>query len=219
MPQDIIFRPALYLGSIPFEADNLSRAAFVRNKLEVLQNLSFFKPVTLCISTAGVKVCDPDCKIVYMAHALRRISYATCDPFTSKFAFLAREANSETPCQYCHIFAADTQFQAEELNAIIGDAFKLAYAKQRMQQGTSKSIDSVNSHESLPPLSHLHPVELQLPQNQGLDSGTLGGKEGPPLRIPPPPPTSPPPQNQDLTPPQEEDNNKGQNKEVTSCNG
>ncbi|KAM3184322.1 hypothetical protein ACTXT7_008573, partial [Hymenolepis weldensis] len=55
--------------------------------------------------------CDPDCKTVYMAHALRRISYATCDPFTSKFAFLAREANSETPCQYCHIFATDTQFQ------------------------------------------------------------------------------------------------------------
>lgn len=88
-----------------------------------------------------------------------------------------------------------------------------------MQQGTNKSIDSVNSHEPLPPLSHLHPVELQLPQNQGVDSGTLGGKEGPPLRIPPPPPTSPPPQNQDLTPPQEKDNNKGQNKEANSCNG
>nr|CDS32085.2 tensin [Hymenolepis microstoma] len=207
-----------YLGSIPFEADNLSRAAFVRSKLDALQ------PVTLCISTAGVKVCDLDCKTVYMAHALRRISYATCDPFTSKFAFLAREANSETPCQYCHIFSTDTQFQAEELNAIIGDAFKLAFAKQRMQQSSNKSISSFNRHELLPPLSSLHSVELQLPQTQVLDSSTLGGKDGPPLRIPPPPSTSPPPPpsppNQDLIPLQKKDGDTGgQNKEEISCNG
>ncbi|VDN96125.1 unnamed protein product [Rodentolepis nana] len=215
MSQDIIFRPALYLGSIPFEADSLSRAAFARNKLEVLQ------PVTLCISIAGVKVCDPDCKTVFMAHALRRISYATCDPFTSKFAFLAREANSETPCQYFHIFSTDTQFQAEELNAIIGDAFKLAFAKQRMQQSNNKNINSSNRHEPLPPLSSLHSVELQLPQAQELDSSTLGGKEGPPLHIPPPPSTNPPPEpNQDLIPLQKKDGDTGgQNKEDISCNG
>ncbi|KAH9284556.1 Tensin-4 [Echinococcus granulosus] len=162
MPPDIIFRPALYLGSMPFEADKLSRAAFVRNKLEVLQKFSFFKPVMLCISTSGVKVCDPDCK----------------------FAFLAREANSETPCQYCHIFATETQYQAEELNAIIGDAFKLAYAKQRLPQQQQGSADI-----QLPALSSLHPVELSLPL---APEQTLEESATPPLQIPPPPPTSPP---------------------------
>ncbi|KAL5971016.1 SH2 domain-containing protein 5, partial [Taenia solium] len=122
---------------------------------------------------------------IYMAHALRRISYATCDPHSSKFAFLAREANSETPCQYCHIFATETQYQAEELNAIIGDAFKLAYAKQRMPQQHQGSTDI-----QLPALSSLHPVELllPLPPKQTVEESTT-----PPLQIPPPPPTSPPP--------------------------
>ncbi|KAM7535619.1 hypothetical protein Aperf_G00000102317 [Anoplocephala perfoliata] len=157
-----------------------------------------------------------------MAHALRRISYATCDPLTSKFAFLAREANCETPCQYCHIFATDTQFQAEELNAIIGDAFKLAYAKQRMQQST-KSTDPMDSREPLPPLSSLHPVQFHLPPQSEPESGESEEKEevnssSPPLHIPPPPTTSPPPPTlQDISPHDREVSN--QYLEETSCNG
>ncbi|VDK36887.1 unnamed protein product [Taenia asiatica] len=75
--------------------------------------------------------------------------------------------------------------QAEELNAIIGDAFKLAYAKQRMPQQHQGSTDI-----QLPALSSLHPVELllPLPPKQTVEESTT-----PPLQIPPPPPTSPPP--------------------------
>ena len=42
--------------------------------------------------------------MVLMAHALKRVSYATCDPECGQFAFLAR--NPKGPCgvQYCHVF-------------------------------------------------------------------------------------------------------------------
>lgn len=39
-----------------------------------------------------------------MAHALRRISYATCDPDHRLFSFLAREPKGHFNQQYCHSF-------------------------------------------------------------------------------------------------------------------
>lgn len=107
------------------------------------------------------------------------------------------------------------------MNAIIGDAFKLAYAKQRMQQ-RANNTDPINSHDPLPPLSRLHPVQLQLPLQPRLESGTSEEKEGesstPPLHIPPPPLTSPPPPTpQDVSPQDGEFGN--QCLEEASCNG
>ena len=46
---------------------------------------------------------------VYMAHALRRISYATCDPESRQFSFLAREPQSPSADQYCHAFVTQTE--------------------------------------------------------------------------------------------------------------
>ena len=45
---------------------------------------------------------------VYMAHALKRISYATCDPDNCQFSFLAREPKGHTNIQYCHAFVTKT---------------------------------------------------------------------------------------------------------------
>ena len=39
-----------------------------------------------------------------MSHALRRISYATCDPSRAQFSFLAREPRGHLNLQYCHTF-------------------------------------------------------------------------------------------------------------------
>ncbi|VDD81857.1 unnamed protein product [Mesocestoides corti] len=72
--------------------------------------------------------------------------------------------------------------QAEELNAIIGDAFKLAYAKQRLHND-----GLANSH--LPGLSSLYAIELP----PDLEDEEVEKCAVPPLLIPPPPPTSPPP--------------------------
>ncbi|KFM58093.1 SH2 domain-containing protein 5, partial [Stegodyphus mimosarum] len=48
------------------------------------------KSVLLVVSLTGIKVCSLDGKSVLMAHALRRISFATCDPEHCQFSFLAR---------------------------------------------------------------------------------------------------------------------------------
>lgn len=46
-----------------------------------------------------------------MAHALRRISYATCDPAHAQFSFLAREPKGHFSLQYCHSFVTKTPEQ------------------------------------------------------------------------------------------------------------
>jgi len=43
-----------------------------------------------------------------MAHALRRISYATSDPDFCQFSFLAREPKGQANAQYCHTFITKT---------------------------------------------------------------------------------------------------------------
>ena len=65
---------------------------------------------------------------VLMSHPLKRISYATCDPASCLFSFMARHPASEHHIQQCHTFRLNTPHQAEELNTILGTAFRMAYA-------------------------------------------------------------------------------------------
>ncbi|XP_054267286.1 tensin-3-like [Macrosteles quadrilineatus] len=189
-PRTAAIRPAKYMGSIPVAGpDQSKRADFVRSKLERLRGCSKSKPVLLVISLTGIKVCSPDGKSVYMAHALRRISYATCDPthcqfsflarepkghcslqychaFVTKtaeqsvymahalrrisyatcdpthcqFSFLAREPKGHCSLQYCHAFVTKTAEQAEELNSIVGNAFRMAYAAQLQRAPTFHDV-------------------------------------------------------------------------------
>lgn len=46
-----------------------------------------------------------------MAHALRRISYATCEPQHAQFSFLAREPRAHFTLQYCHSFITESAEQ------------------------------------------------------------------------------------------------------------
>ncbi|KAH9629995.1 hypothetical protein HF086_001465 [Spodoptera exigua] len=68
-------------------------------------------PVLVVVALSGVKVCDPDDQSVRMVHALRRISYATCEAARALFALVAREPRSEPPHHYCHAFQTDTPEQ------------------------------------------------------------------------------------------------------------
>jgi len=45
---------------------------------------------------------------VFMVHALKRISYATCNPSMSQFSFLARNSKSPPGVQCCHVFSTGT---------------------------------------------------------------------------------------------------------------
>ncbi|XP_063911537.1 EGFR adapter protein-like isoform X1 [Zophobas morio] len=135
------FSDIQYMGSFSVAAsEQISRSEFVRDRLQQMLGNSRKKYVLLVISLAGIKVCSPDGKIVHMAHALRRISYATCDPEHRLFSFFAREPKGHFNQQYCHSFISRSSEQAEELNSIVGNAFRMAYAAQLQKQPTFQDV-------------------------------------------------------------------------------
>ncbi|KAH3817308.1 hypothetical protein DPMN_118841, partial [Dreissena polymorpha] len=124
-----------YIGSFSVNGEDQStRTEFVQHQLANMHKVEKSKKVLLVISLSGVKVCSSSGESVYMAHALKRISYAACDPEHCQFAFLAREPKGHIKIQFCHAFITQTPEEAEELNTIIGNAFKMAYAKQKTSQ-------------------------------------------------------------------------------------
>ncbi|XP_072750003.1 uncharacterized protein [Anoplolepis gracilipes] len=143
------FIAAKYMGSFPVAIPDIaSRADFVRSQLEILRYSDRFTPILLTVSLAGIKVCSPDGKCVQMAHALRRISYATCEPQHAQFSFLAREPRAHFSLQYCHSFITESAEQAEELNTIVGNAFRMAYVAQLQRQPILQDVISPRSTPS-----------------------------------------------------------------------
>ncbi|KYN10185.1 hypothetical protein ALC57_17678 [Trachymyrmex cornetzi] len=55
---------------------------------------------------------------VQMAHALRRIFYATCEPQHAQFSFLAREPGAHFSLQYCHSFITESAEQEERASVL-----------------------------------------------------------------------------------------------------
>ncbi|XP_045131141.1 tensin-1-like isoform X4 [Portunus trituberculatus] len=166
-----------YTGSFTVVGhDQASRTEYVRTQLKQMRERAKSKPVLLVISLAGVKVCSPDGKTVYMAHALRRISYATCDPENRQFSFLAREPKGHFSLQYCHAFLTHTPDQAEELNSIVGHAFRLAYAAHLQKSGaTVRDVIPTHSHGNTPPLPNTlahHPSQSHSHTHTPSPSGT-----------------------------------------------
>ncbi|XP_069164840.1 EGFR adapter protein isoform X3 [Procambarus clarkii] len=154
-----VYHYVWYTGSFTVVgSDQSSRAEYVRTQLKQMrQEGARSKPVLLVISLAGVKVCTPDGKTVYMAHALRRISYATCDPEHRQFSFLAREPKGHFSLQYCHAFLTHAADQAEELNSIVGHAFRLAYAAHLQKSGaTIRDVIPTHTHPLPHTLAHHH---------------------------------------------------------------
>lgn len=138
-------RKCSYVGSFSVAGnDHASRAEFVRAQLEQMRGTKRKKPVLLVISLSGIKTCSPDGMSVYMAHALRRISYATCDPQHCQFSVLAREPKGHFSLQYCHSFLTDTPQEAEELSTLVGSAFRMAYAQQLQRQQPSSFHDLIS---------------------------------------------------------------------------
>lgn len=137
------------MGSFPVAIPDIaSRADFVRSQLEILRYNDRFTSTLLIVSLAGIKVCSPDGKCVQMAHALRRISYATCEPQHAQFSFLAREPRAHFSLQYCHSFITESAEQAEELNTIVGNAFRMAYVAQLQRQPILQDVISSRSTPS-----------------------------------------------------------------------
>ena len=83
----------------------------------------------------GIRVSAPTGSVL-MNHVLKRISYATCDPGSCLFSFLAREAGSPAHLQRCHTFRTPDPATAERLNAVVGHAFRVAYAARLQVENT-----------------------------------------------------------------------------------
>lgn len=134
-------RSAEYIGSFSVSgSDQNARTEFVQKEMEKMRQPDKSKNIMLVISLTGVKVCSSNGESVYMAHALKRISYATCEPEFRQFSFLAREPKGHIDSQFCHVFLTKTPEEAEELNTLIGNAFKMAYAQQRVKQPTFNEL-------------------------------------------------------------------------------
>lgn len=56
---------------------------------------------------------------VLMAHGLRRVSYATCDPGCKQFSFLARQPGGHINKQYCHLFLTKTAEQVGTVSVLL----------------------------------------------------------------------------------------------------
>ncbi|CAB3239622.1 unnamed protein product [Arctia plantaginis] len=105
-------RHAKYLGSFPVPGgEPAARGDAVSANLHLMKENGRAVPVLVVVALSGVKVCDPDDQSVRMHHALRRISYATCEAARALFALVAREPRSEPPHHYCHAFHTDTPEQ------------------------------------------------------------------------------------------------------------
>ncbi|KAH8852347.1 Tensin-4 [Schistosoma japonicum] len=122
-----------------------------------------------------------------MAHALRRISYATCDATHKQVAFMAREPSGAANMQYCHVFVTESPSGAEELNRLIGNAFKFAYVRQRLIKLHQSGERAFSTAVHIPQLSDCHPIWLPKPEeiSNSLSLFTT-------LKIPPPPDFPPP---------------------------
>ncbi|XP_071043920.1 uncharacterized protein [Parasteatoda tepidariorum] len=148
-----------YVGSFHVSgSDQNERTEFVRVQLKHLRDAGPKRSVLLVISPTGIKVCTLDGKSVLMAHALRRISFATCDPEHHQFSFLAREPNGPYNLQFCHSFLAKDLKVAEELSEVVGSAFRMAYAQQLQQT----PLSSGSQLDRQPARLHSSPVHLGL---------------------------------------------------------
>ncbi|XP_078696387.1 uncharacterized protein LOC144924729 isoform X2 [Branchiostoma floridae x Branchiostoma belcheri] len=132
-----------YIGSFSVTHTNkVARADFVRKQLQAIEQVEKTQPVLLVLTLSGVKVCSPDGKTVHMDHSLKRISYCTCYPEERQFAFVARNPGQLFNDQYCHVFITRAQKEAEELNVIIGEAFKVAFSQQS-EAGKQESFNQL----------------------------------------------------------------------------
>nr|XP_032512676.1 tensin-2-like isoform X2 [Danaus plexippus plexippus] len=165
-------RHARYLGSFPAGGgEHEARVETVSRRLHLMKESEHAIPVIVVVALTGVKVCDPEDQSVRMCHALRRISYTTCEAPRALFAFVAREPRCEPTSQYCHAFETDSPEQAEELNALVGDAFRMAFASQLQPSAPlwSKELSGGScprAPDTLPGLTHHYPHRLDRSPSQ-----------------------------------------------------
>ncbi|KAK3748318.1 hypothetical protein QZH41_006373 [Actinostola sp. cb2023] len=110
------------------------RTSFVKDHLSTYRDVRNGVNVLLQMSSDGIKVFNADASRVRMAYPLQRISFATCDPDFCLFAFMTYSPTPEGVAIHGHVFFGDSSKQVQDLTAMIGKAFKLAFASSKLQK-------------------------------------------------------------------------------------
>jgi len=124
------------------------RTEFVKKQLNEYRNAQRGVGVAILISTDGIKVISPDSQRVRMAHPLQRISFATCDPEFRLFAYMSHIPSPLGTAIHCHVFLTKYTRQVQNLTALVGKAFQVAFAESKLPRGTELKLEQFKTEAS-----------------------------------------------------------------------
>lgn len=119
------------------------RTKFVKKKLREYRFAEKGVKVALQISKDGIKTITPDGQRVRMAHALQRISFATCDPEFRLFAYMSHNPSPLGTAIHCHVFMTKHTREVQNLTALVGKAFQVAFAESKFPQGAELKMEPI----------------------------------------------------------------------------
>ncbi|XP_032751550.1 SH2 domain-containing protein 5 isoform X2 [Rattus rattus] len=126
---------AQYVGSFPVDdLDTQESVCLVQQHLWALQDCSRRRAVILKFSLQGLKIYSGEGEVLLMAHALKRILYATWNPAACQFAFVARNPRSPASKLFCHLFVGSQPGEINILYLLLCRSFQLAYLLQHPEE-------------------------------------------------------------------------------------
>nr|XP_021486440.1 SH2 domain-containing protein 5 isoform X2 [Meriones unguiculatus] len=126
---------AQYVGSFPVDdLDTQESVRLVQQQLWALQDCSRRRAVILKFSLQGLKIYSGEGEVLLMAHALKRILYATWCPAACQFAFVARNPRSPASKLFCHLFVGSQPGEVHILHLLLCRSFQLAYLSQHPEE-------------------------------------------------------------------------------------
>ncbi|KAM4871856.1 SH2 domain-containing protein 5 isoform 1-T2 [Thomomys bottae] len=126
---------AQYVGSFPVDDLDMQGSAFlVRHQLWALKDFPRRRAVILKFSLQGLKIYSGEGEMLLMAHALRRVLYATWCPANCQFAFIARNPRSPATKLFCHLFVGSQPGEVQVLYLLLCRSFQLAYLVQHPEE-------------------------------------------------------------------------------------
>eukprot|EP00042_Codosiga_hollandica_P039808 m.336648 g.336648 ORF g.336648 m.336648 type:complete len:237 (+) comp55703_c0_seq8:1528-2238(+) len=89
------------------------------------------KSAKIVVSLEDIKVLDLTSSRIAMVHPLKRVCMCSGDAPNSMFGFVAKNPTNEN--NYCHVFHMKKPRHTEEIRAVVGKAFKLAFHENRIK--------------------------------------------------------------------------------------
>nr|XP_045006368.1 SH2 domain-containing protein 5 isoform X2 [Jaculus jaculus] len=166
---------AQYVGSFPVDdLDTQESVCLVQQQLWALKDCPRRRAVILKFSLQGLKIYSGEGEVLLMAHALRRIFYATWCPAACQFALIARNPRSPASKLFCHLFVGSQPGEVQILYLLLCRSFQLAYLLQHPEERAlpEPCMGSAGDVSPKPLCSPGGPPALkELPEPEGRGSG------------------------------------------------